>query len=227
VPGMPRAMFARPARVWWSWSALADVVRRRGRPVSTSLRPEDVIALVEAIGPGLRCGLTPAAALSVAIAAGGAADAHRAAEDPMHVVAQRAVEAATDGLAMSAVWQAQARATGSAELTLLSNAWSLTEETGAPLAEAVSTVAAVLRAGTEQQLRLDAALAGPRATMRLLIVLPVAGPVLALVLGVSPEELYASVMSRCSLAGGLLLVLLGRAWVARMIRGVGTGPAIT
>ena len=64
--------------------------------------------------------------------------------------------------------------------------------------------------------------------MNVLTALPLGGPFLALALGVDPSELYGSspLTGGCLAAGGVL-VLAGRSWVARMVRGVTRGPVLS
>jgi tight adherence protein B len=98
---------------------------------------------------------------------------------------------------------------------------------GVPLAQAVRTTAGLLEARIAHERRLAGAVAGARATVNLLTVLPVGGPLLALVLGIGPGELYGgSGLTQASLVLGLGMAGLGRLWVRRMIRAVARGPVI-
>jgi len=183
----------------------------------------DVLGLVEAIAPGLESGLAPAAALSLA------AESTKGSMsgDPAGDLADRMADLARDGRPLGPAWAQAADANGSAELRLLSHAWALTEDNGAPLADAVRTTAALLRARMAQQRRLAAAVAGARATMRVLTLLPLGGPVLALMLGIGPRELYGqTVLSQLCLAAGFVLMLLGRWWVRRMVEAVSRGQVV-
>jgi len=158
----------------------------------------DLLALLEAIVPALEAGMTPASALRIA------ADARSAPDNP-------------DPLG----------ALGSAELLLLAHAWSLTEDMGAPLAQAVRTTAGLLEARIAHERRLAAAVAGAKATVNLLTVLPIGGPLMALVLGIGPGELFGSSrLTQGSLVLGLCLAGMGRWWVRRMVRAVARGPVI-
>jgi len=125
------------------------------------------------------------------------------------------------------LWREAARSAGSAELLLLAQAWSLTEDLGVPLAQAVRTTAALLEARIAQEQRVVGAVAGAKATVKVLTVLPIAGPLLGLVLGIGPGELYSgSSLTQSSLAVGLCLAGIGRWWVSRMVRAVARGPVI-
>ncbi len=127
--------------------------------------------------------------------------------------------AAARGEALAPRWFAYARTLGSDDLHLVAAAWSLCDTLGSPLAPTVSTVSEVIRRRRSMRQRIAAAVAGPRATMRVLTALPLAGPFVALAVGVSPGALYSEPAGALSLAVGLTLLGLGRLWAGRMIRG--------
>lgn len=198
-------------RHWWP-----------GRGVA-GLSAPDVLALLEAIAPALEAGLAPASALRIA------ADARSAPGrlDPLGALAAAMAAAAADGALLAPLWREAGEAAGSAELLLLAQAWSLTEDMGAPLAQAVRTTAGLLEARIAHERRLASAVAGAKATVNLLTVLPFGGPLMALVLGIGPRELYAgSRLTQVSLVLGLCLAGVGRWWVHRMVRAVARGPVI-
>ncbi|MBD3784519.1 MAG: hypothetical protein IE926_16490, partial [Micrococcales bacterium] len=101
-----------------------------------------------------------------------------------------------------------------ADLALLARAWHLSEVVGATASRTTEGAAAALRARTAAQARARAALAGPRASMRVLTALPLAGPVAGLALGLSPTSLYGSAAARASALVGVLLALAGWLWAA-------------
>ena len=112
--------------------------RRRRRPRTRA----DLLRVVEAVLPALEAGLTPGAALGLAaeVAPGGERerdDRCWSADSP---------GSAPQGLPIGPLWAQAAAAAQSPELRLLAQAWSLTEDLGAPLAEAVRTTAGLLRA---------------------------------------------------------------------------------
>jgi tight adherence protein B len=206
-----------------SRSALVGGLRwghgRRDRGVS----PADLLGLLEAIAPALEAGIAPASALRIA------ADSRSGSgcPDRLAALARDMASAAADGAMLGPLWRVAADSAGSAELMLLAQAWSLSENLGAPLAHAVRTTAGLLEARLAHERRLAAAVAGARATVNLLTVLPLAGPLLALVLGIGPGELFGgSQLTQGSLALGLCLAGIGRIWVRRMVRGVARGPMI-
>lgn len=61
------------------------------------------------------------------------------------------------------------------------------------------------------------AMAGPRATVRVLSWLPLIGMGLGLLIGVRPLDLVSGLPGQLSIGGGLVLYLLGRWWMRRMM----------
>lgn len=184
---------------------------------------QDLLSLLEAVAPALEAGIGPASALRiVAEARAGSGQL-----DPLTVLATDIAAAAGQGAMLAPLWRGAADSTGSAELLLLAHAWSLTEDLGVPLASAVRTTAGLLEARIAQEQRLASTVGGTKATVNLLTVLPLGGPVLAIVLGIGPAELYGgSRLTQGSLVLGLCLAGLGRWWVRRMIEAVTRGPVI-
>ncbi|MCL2454989.1 MAG: type II secretion protein F [Micrococcales bacterium] len=91
-------------------------------------------------------------------------------------------------------------------------------ELGAPLAPVLDTVAAALAADAEAEGDLNVALAGPRASARLVGWLPVLGLGLGLVVGADPVAVLAG-GGLGSVAGvaGLLLLVVGRVWIKALV----------
>ncbi len=110
---------------------------------------------------------------------------------------------------------------GEADLQLLVRAWRLSEETGAAASHTTAAAAAAIRARTAARERTESALAGPRASMRLLTALPLAGPLVGLMLGVTPADLYGSVAAQAAAGAGLVLTVVGWAWACQMIHRAG------
>ncbi len=200
---------------------------------------EEVLALLDALGPALRAGLPPGDALRAAAPDGPSDPAgvvmgeDRPAPQgtgavaveghPVSRLLRDLLRAADRGEPLSLVWRDGAERGGSSDLTLVASAWELCERLGAPLASTVTTVASVVRRRVEVERRAAAALAGPRASMVVLTALPLAGPLLALVMGLSPVDLYASPPGAAALGVGLVLLLVGRWWGARLVRSIGQG----
>lgn len=106
----------------------------------------------------------------------------------------------------------------------LGAAWQVGEQQGAGLAVAVERVAAAGRAEAEHRLRVASAMAAPRATARLLAMLPLAGVVLGGLLGARPlDVLIGSPVGWGCLAAGAALEVAGLAWMSRIVA-TASGP---
>jgi tight adherence protein B len=96
---------------------------------------------------------------------------------------------------------------------------SVSERSGAPLAGVLGRYAAQLEGGLDQQASRETAMAGPRATVRLLTWLPVGGLALGYVLGADPLAVLAgSPLGWLAAAAGLALALMGRVWSRTLVR---------
>jgi tight adherence protein B len=101
----------------------------------------------------------------------------------------------------------------------MASAWATAEASGAALAGVVERVLSELLVQQEILREVEGQLAGPRATGRLLSVLPVAGVALGFALGVDvPHTLLSTVFGLVCLTVGGSLALLGRIWVERLVR---------
>jgi tight adherence protein B len=170
------------------------------------------LALLEGVAPALRAGLPPATALHLAASVMTLDD--RATTQLLGALD----DAAVAGRPVAPVWRDAAVRTRSRELAFVGAAWQLSESTGAPLADAVDRAVAMLRAARERQRRVAVAVAGPQATVTVLTVLPLTGPLFALACGVGPVELYVhNTLAGLSAAVGLALIWLGRWWCRRMV----------
>lgn len=217
------------------------VVRVPWRVRPPLVTPEEVLALLEGLAPALGAGLSPAESLLLVVrlnvgeqragfasgggdrqpSGGGGAAAHavRPHEDAWQDQLAEVGRLAREGVPLAPVWRELAERHGSAELLLLAQAWALSERVGSALSDAVLTVTAMVRARLRQQRRVSAAAAGAKATMNLLTLLPVGGVGVALMVGVSPDELYLqSPASVGCLAAGLFLLAAGRWTVRRLVR---------
>lgn len=193
-----------------------------------------MLAVLDALGPAMKAGLAPALALRLASAPqsrgpGSATGARRAGDS----LTADLVAAGELGRPLAPVWaEAAARnavgsrgnAVGSrgsgrasAELGLVASAWALSERLGAPVADAVRLAGGQVRERRQRRQRVQVALAGPRATITVLTVLPLGGPLLALMVGVRPGALYSSPVAQVSVFLGLALMGVGRWWCSRMV----------
>ncbi|KRE60855.1 hypothetical protein [Nostocoides sp. Soil756] len=104
------------------------------------------------------------------------------------------------------------------DLAVLARAWRVSEATGAAASHTTAAAAASVRARHESERRVGAALAGPRASMRLLTLLPLGGPLVGLLLGIDPVSLYGTAAARWAGVGGLVLTATGWSWSAALVR---------
>ena len=93
------------------------------------------------------------------------------------------------------------------------------EASGCPLADVLTRFAAQLEAEDDAEAARQTALAGPRATVRLLTWLPFLGMGLGMLLGVDPVAvLLGTPLGGAALAAGLTLTAAGRIWSSRLVR---------
>ncbi|HEV7195646.1 MAG TPA: type II secretion system F family protein [Pedococcus sp.] len=198
-PELPR----QPGRVVSVRRGILRISGWEGQRVRTLAELADLLALMSA---PIRIGVPPATAVRVAIeSAPGAGPLRRVYDDLV-----RNVEA---GESLSDVWLLHADALGSGDLRLVGQAWRLTELTGAPLAGALIAAEEVLRGRERSRLSLAAAVAGPRASMAVLALLPLCGPFVGVAFGIGPRELYfSSAAATASLAMGVATGLLAWVW---------------
>ncbi len=224
------------ARTLWRADPVAVLRRWRARR-----RPETLLAaalsVLEGIEPAIRAGLTPAEAVRISAGAvgprpGGAVASGaqtagteprplrvRARPDEVSRLATALLEGVSRGVPLSDVWQRLAVRTGSTDLAFVASAWHLSESTGAPLAVAVERAAEGLRDGRSRRRRVAVAVAGPRATVTVLTLLPLTGPLFGLACGVGPGELYLSTpLATVSVLAGVVLIVAGRFWCTRLVR---------
>ncbi|MGP4031893.1 type II secretion system F family protein [Pseudarthrobacter sp. 1C304] len=101
----------------------------------------------------------------------------------------------------------------------LAACFDVAEATGCPLAEVLTRFAAQLEAEDDAEAARQTALAGPRATVRLLTWLPFLGLGLGMLLGVDGVNvLLGTSWGGAALVAGLALTAAGRIWSARLVR---------
>jgi len=115
---------------------------------------------------------------------------------------------------------------GAATARAVVAACRLAADVGAPLAAVLDEVAATIAADAEARAERDAALAGPRATSRVLLWLPAVGVLLGYVLGADPlATALDGGVGTAGLAVGVLLLVAGRAWSRRLVARARTAGA--
>lgn len=155
--------------------------------------------VAESVAMALRAGTTPDRAVRVA--------GHEVGQPWRDVLADVGA-ALAQGRDAGGVWR---RAAGEhPEAAFLAGAWTLSERLGTPLAPTTSVAAEVLRARLAVRRRLDAASAGPRATMVMLTALPAVGPLAGLAFGLAPWQVVThSAVTLASVGVGALLTVAG------------------
>ena len=98
-------------------------------------------------------------------------------------------------------------------------AWAVATESGAPLAPTLRRFARVLRSVAQGRRNVETALAGPRATSRIVLALPAIGLLFGTLLGFDALRILATTPPgwACLVVGGLLVVG-GVRWNRRLIR---------
>jgi tight adherence protein B len=97
--------------------------------------------------------------------------------------------------------------------------FDVAEASGCPLADVLTRFGAQLEAEEDAEAARQTALAGPRATVRLLGWLPVLGLGLGVVLGVDPINiLLGEPAGLAALTAGVALTVTGRIWSARLVK---------
>nr|WP_231709214.1 type II secretion system F family protein [Arthrobacter sp. zg-Y895] len=151
------------------------------------------------------------------------------AETPVHPfspVLKAAAASAALGLSPVPVLAAAERAGNGETDPALQQLWSglavclrVSERSGAPLAAVLSRYAGQLEAARDAASDREAAMAGPRATMRLLTWLPGGGILLGYLLGGNPLQiLTATPLGWLAAATGTGFWLAGRLWSSRLVR---------
>ena len=100
----------------------------------------------------------------------------------------------------------------------LAAAWRVATDMGAPISPSLAQFAVGLRSLADAQRETEVALAGPEATGRLVLVLPVVGILFGTLLGFDVlHTLFTTVPGLACLGVGVVLLLLGRRWTRRMV----------
>jgi tight adherence protein B len=184
---------------------VAGLVRRSHQARLVRGRRAAVAAACAALAAQLRIGQVASVALATA------------ARD--HPVLREARDAQDLGGDVVRVWRSQARQAGGAGLLDLARAWQMSGRTGAPMSAALEQVAAAL--ATEQDVRAVVAgeLSAPRATGRVMAVLPACGIGLGYLLGGEPIDwLLGQPLGWVCLLAGVVLACLGVLWIEALAR---------
>jgi tight adherence protein B len=122
-------------------------------------------------------------------------------------------------------WREAAERSASSALQAAAEGWAMSERHGAPVVDVLDALVGALRDRMRTDAAVETALAAPRATARLLAVLPLGGVVLGELVGVHPlAVLIGTGAGRVTGMLGLVATLGGRLWMRRLVASV-TGPA--
>jgi len=183
----------------------AQLVRTHLRRRRAVTGEAEVVSACRLLGGLLRVGQVPGGALQLA-----------AAESP---VLAEAAAAQRSGGSVAEVLLAGAARPGRAGLAELAVAWELAERTGASMTAAIDGVIERQAAASAVAELVSAELAAPRATGRLLAVLPLAGLALGFALGGDPVHfLLGSPIGWAGLTGGVTLACVGVLWTDWLAR---------
>lgn len=184
----------------------------RWRPRANESTAEVFVPVIESIATAIAGGAAPSAACAAACAASvDGRDARRDAD------LERLAADARAGHDLGESWTAVAGRRDCDGLRAVAACWTLSERVGSPLTESLAVAGQLLRAEAARDAATQVAVAAPRASMNLLTALPVLGVVAATALGADLPSVYLSPLAVVTVVPGVLLVLLGRRWSARLI----------
>ncbi|MGH3098692.1 MAG: type II secretion system F family protein [Streptosporangiales bacterium] len=174
-----------------------------------------IVELCGTLAAELRAGRPPLVALQLAT---------EALDQTGRELFRGVVTAAERGADVPGAMRTIAARPGCRGMAWLAACWQVGVESGAGLAEAIERLAAALRAEERNRHEVRAQLAAPRATARLLAVLPVIGIVMATGLGQHPVRfLVGSPYGIACLAAGVGIDVLGVMWTSRLARAAEPG----
>lgn len=144
-------------------------------------------------------------------------------------VLKQAAQAATLGLSPSNTLTAAATTCRAHKQHLLAGLWTdlaacldVSERCGAPLGNILARYAVQLESRLDSVAARETALAGPKATVRLLTWLPVFGLGLGFLMGMNPiATLLGTPIGWAFLLAGIVLMVVGRSWSGRLVSGAG------
>lgn len=183
-----------------------------------------VLRLVEDLAMQVRAGATPARAWTVVAELVDSSPGDSRSDPPGGTAVAWSAAGTAESLtrpgesALDSLTRLRLHGGASPALQSLHAAWSLCDEVGAPLAPVLTNVADAIRQDADVEADIDAALAAPRATARLLAVLPLAGLALGELIGAHPVHvLLHTALGRLCAVAGLLLAVAGQWWTSRLV----------
>lgn len=188
---------------------LASLARPGRADRETAAWRRACLELCQALETELAAGRPSGEALIQAIAA---------VDAPDPVILRPVAAAARDGGDIPSALADAARLPGTRGLHRLAMCWQVSVTVGAGLSALVAGVAASLREAESHRQDLAAQLAGPRATARLLALLPILGILMAVALDMRPFDfLFGGPAGIACLMTGVLLDTAGIVWINRMV----------
>ena len=189
--------------------AVAAGARSRRRAHAEQATRTAVVDVALALAAELRGGQPPAAALSAAAEVAG----------PLRSALTEAAAAGAIGAEPTGPLRVAAQRPGAEGLRAVAAAWQVAAGVGAALAVTLAAVAGGLEHREEVRHHVEAQLAGPRATARALLGLPVVGVVMATAVGAHPGHLLLHTFWGALLCGGAAaLAGAGFWWIERLAR---------
>jgi tight adherence protein B len=186
------------------WTA-GTLLRHRRQARLERRRSTDVAQACAALAAQLRIGQVPSVALASAA--------------PEHPVLQEARDAQDLGGEVVRVWRMQAQQAGLAGLLDLARAWQVAGRTGAPMSATLEQVAAALVAEQDLRALVAGELSAPRATGKVMAVLPGCGVGLGYLLGGEPVGwLLGGPPGWGCLLAGVVLACSGVLWIEALAR---------
>jgi tight adherence protein B len=134
------------------------------------------------------------------------------------VIAAAAAAESVDDIALAIVSAASGSAEGAAWRGVAA-AWRVASGVGAPLGPTLTRLAEVVHDVAESRRDVDVAMAGPRATGRIVLVLPFLGLGFGALMGFDTlHVLFGTIPGLLCVLIGTFLLLLGRRWTRRLLR---------
>jgi tight adherence protein B len=192
-------------------AVIVAMLRRRADRQLLARRRDVSVDVVFALAAELRAGQTPAQALT------SAAETSGVLRGPLTAAAQ----AVRGGTPAVEPLRAVSELSGCEVLAAVGAVWQVTEQAGGAVADVLDRLGATLDADATDRRALEAALAGPRASMTLLAGLPALGLLMGQSAGAHPMHLLLHrPVGWALLAGAALLELAGLVWSRRLVRSV-------
>jgi len=188
-------------------------VRRRAEPSI-----EEVAAVAQRLAVLLSAGVSPVSAWEYLVPVPSDARPEPASDRVVRAAAQAGSRG--DSIADAVAVEARALGGQAGDAWLgLAAAWAVATEAGAPLAVCLRELAASFRTLGQLHRDLQVALAGPTATAKMVMWLPLVGILFGSVLGFNTlQTLFLTVPGLICLAVGGLLMLAGARWNRRLVR---------